>query len=179
MNKKEFSQLVMALRTYYPRENILPNEQAMELWFFQLQDIPYEVAQAGLNKWVAINKWSPSIADIRDMSTGIIHGDIPSWSEAWEDVMRAVSRFGYYGAQEAMQTLSPLTRQATERIGFVNICRSENISADRANFRMIYEQLAERKKKDYQIPEALRQLISGMTEKNKIEEGTWKQGLIE
>ena len=172
MNKKEFSTLVMALRTYYPRENILPNEQAMELWFYQLQDIPYEVAEAGLNKWVATNKWSPSIADIREMSTGIIHGDLPDWSQAWEDVMRAVSRFGYYGAREALESLSPLTRQATERIGFVNICRSENISADRANFRMIYEQLAERKKKDAQIPQSLRLLITdiGMKGTNLIEE---------
>ena len=65
MNRKEFALFASALRTYYPREKLLPNEQAMELWFNQLQDIPYKVAELTLNKWVATNKWSPSIADIR------------------------------------------------------------------------------------------------------------------
>ena len=44
MNKKEFATFTMALKTYYPRENLLPNEQAREVWFSQLQDIPFEVA---------------------------------------------------------------------------------------------------------------------------------------
>jgi hypothetical protein len=39
---------------------------------------------------------------------------------------------------------------------------SENINIDRSNFRMIYEQLAERKKKDAQIAAPLRQLIESM-----------------
>ena len=33
MNKQEFSLFTMALKTYYPRENLLPNTQAMELWY--------------------------------------------------------------------------------------------------------------------------------------------------
>ena len=77
MDKKEFATFTMALKTYYPRENLLPNDQAMTLWFSQLQDIPFEVAQAGLQKWVATNKWSPSIADIREMYTSIVQGDLP------------------------------------------------------------------------------------------------------
>lgn len=34
MTKKEFAKIAMALKTYYPKESLLPNEQAMELWFF-------------------------------------------------------------------------------------------------------------------------------------------------
>ena len=43
MNREEFATWTMALKTYYPRENLLPNNQAMELWYKQLQDIPYDV----------------------------------------------------------------------------------------------------------------------------------------
>ena len=56
MDKKEFALFASALRTYYSKENLLPNSQAMELWFRQLMDIPYPVAEATLNKWVATNK---------------------------------------------------------------------------------------------------------------------------
>ena len=169
MTKKEFATFTMALKTYYPRENLLPNEQAMELWFKQLSDIPYQVAEAGLQKWVALNKWSPSIADIREMASGIVYGELPDWGDAWEEVCKAIRKFGSYRASEALDSLSPLARKVAERIGFTNLCISENPSADRANFRMIYEQMAERERKEAQMPEPLKQLISQISETNMIE----------
>ena len=159
MTKKEFALFVMALRTYYPRENLLPNDEAMDLWFAQLQDIPYKIAQAGLQKWVATNKWSPSIADIREMTSGITFGEIPDWGEAWIESQKAIRRFGSYRVAEALESLSPLTRKVVERIGFMNLCMSDNESADRANFRMIYETLAERQKRDAQLPAPLKEML--------------------
>ena len=159
MTKKEFAMFTMALKTYYPRENLLPNEQAMELWFKQLEDIPYQVAETGLNKWVALNKWSPSIADIREMASEIVNGELPDWGDAWEEVCKAIRCYGSYRALEALESLSPLARKATERMGFTNLCMSENVSADRANFRMIYETLAERQKRDAQLPAQLKEML--------------------
>lgn len=63
MTKQEFGKLAAAIRTYYPKENILPNQQAIELWYSHLKTMPYNLACAVLNKWVAENKWSPTIAD--------------------------------------------------------------------------------------------------------------------
>lgn len=166
MSKEEFSALVMALRTYYPRENILPNQQAVRLWYQELQDIPYSVAEAGLRKWVATNKWSPSIAEIREMAETIKTGDNPDWGDGWEQVLMAVRKYGTYRIAEAMESLDPITRECVERLGFGNICMSENISVDRANFRMIYEQIAERKKKEAQIPENLKNLIETIQQKH-------------
>lgn len=160
----------MALKTYYPRENILPNDKAMELWFFQLQDIPYKVAETGLNKWVSLNKWSPSIADIREMSASITQGDMPDWGEAWEEVSRAIRQFGSYQPAEALASLSPMARKATERIGFRNLCISENPQTDRANFRMIYERLVERERKDSQMALSLKQLIADIQSNQKMVE---------
>lgn len=159
MNKKEFSTLAMALRTYYPKEQLLPNQQAMELWYRELQDIPYNVAEAGLRKWVATNKWSPTIADFREFSAVIQSGDIPDWGEGWEQVLTAIRKFGSYRQQEAMESMDEITRTCVERLGFKNICMSENITHDRANFRMIYEQLADRKKKEKQIPLPLQNIM--------------------
>lgn len=151
--------MAMALRTYYPRENLLPNDKAIELWYMQLGDIPYDVAQAGLNKWVATNKWSPSIAEIREMAMDVIENDAPDWGDAWAEVNRAIRFFGMYRPDEALKSLSPLCRKAAERIGFQNLCLSENPSADRANFRMIYERIAEKNKQDAVIPTAVKLAI--------------------
>lgn len=159
MDKNEFSMFSMALKTYYPRENLLPNTQAMELWFKQLQDIPYTVAETALNKWVAVNKWSPSIADIRAEAAEIKNGEAPDWGEGWESVIAAIRRYGSYRVDEAMASFEPVTRKCVERIGFLNICQSENIAADRANFRTLYEQLAEKEQKNKQMPKMLKTLI--------------------
>ena len=162
MNKKEFAIFASALRTYYPKENILPNEQALELWYKQLQDIPYKVAEVTLYKWVATNKWSPSIADIREQATEVTQGAAKDWGEAWEEVLRAIRLYGSYEEQKALDSLDETTRRVVKRLGFRNLCFSENIQNDRANFRMIYEQQLQRDKQDAQIPPRLKAIISNM-----------------
>lgn len=159
MDKREFGLFASALRTYYPRETLLPNQQAAELWYRQLQDLPYEVAEAVLNKWVSTNKYSPSIAEIRETAASITHGDAPDWGDAWETVLLAIRKYGSYNEKAALDSMDELTRTVVKRLGFRDICLSENIVADRANFRMIYEQLTERKKKDNQIPLPVHEVI--------------------
>lgn len=162
MDKKEFGLFAMALKTYYPKENLLPNEQAMTLWYKQLEDIPYKVAEATLNKWVSTNKWSPSIADIRAMSVSVTQGEKPLWSDGWELTCRMIRKHGRTNAGAALAEMDEITRQTVKRLGWGELCISENIVADRANFRVIFEQLAERQQKEAQLPVNLHQLIEGI-----------------
>lgn len=163
MTKAEFGKISMAIKTYYPNANMLPNEKAFELWFHQLEDLPYQLASAALDKWVALNKWPPTIADIREGASEIAKGPSKPWGEAWGEVLEAVSRYGYIGELEALDSLDEVTRQTVRQIGFLNICMSENITADRANFRLIYEQLSERKKSENQMSPTIRNMIQNMT----------------
>lgn len=163
MDKKEFAFFASALRTYYSKENLLPNNQAMELWFRQLQDIPYPVAEATLNKWVATNKWSPSIAEIRELATEIQNGKLPDWGEAWEETRKAIKRFGFYRPKEALESLRPLTRETVKRLGFTNLCLSENEAVDRANFRNNYEIIAKREQQAQILPLPLQETIKQLS----------------
>ena len=160
MDKKEFGLFASAIRTYYPKEGILPNQQAMELWYRELNDIPFPVAEAALRKWVSTNKWSPSIAEIREMTVTVQHGELPDWGEGWEEVQMAIRKHGMYNVKAAMDSFTPLTRQVVERLGFRNICVSENPMAERANFRQCYEILAKREQTRQQIALPLQQVIS-------------------
>lgn len=152
MNKQEFSKWVMALKTYYPREQLLPNEQAMELWYQALRDIPMQVAEATLRKWVSTEKWSPTIAEIREMCVDVKHGDAPDWSDGWAQVQHAIRRFGNYRANEAMASLDPITRETVRRLGFYNLCVSENPMSDRKQFRDTFEIMAKREQMRHQLP---------------------------
>lgn len=176
MNKEEFFAIASAIRTYYPKENILPNSQALELWYRELQDIPAKVAEAALRKWVATNKWSPSIAELRETAAEVQNGEIPDWGEGWEQVLTAIRRFGSYREREALDSLDPMTRTCVQRLGFRNICMSENISADRANFRMMYESLAEREQTRQQVALPLQEVISQLRLVENEENGFLKIG---
>lgn len=165
MDKREFATFAAALKTYYPKENLLPNSQAMELWFRQLQDIPYIVAETALNKWVATNKWSPSIAEIRGMAVSVTQGEKLLWSDGWEKLQAAIRYHGYYAEAEAMASLDEVTRQAVKRLGYKELCMSENTMQDRANFRMVFEQIAERKQEKDMLPYSLNQMIEEIQRK--------------
>lgn len=169
MNKQEFALFASALRTYYPKENLLPNEQAMQLWFNQLNDIPYNIAEIMLNKWVASNKWSPAISDIREGAAALMQGEAKEWGDAWQEVLKAISKYGSYEEAKALDSMDELTRRVVKRLGFRNLCFSEEIQVDRANFRMIYEQELEKHKKEAALPQNLKALISNIPK--LLEEG--------
>lgn len=159
MTRQEFSNLAMALRGYYSKEQILPNQQVMELWYRELQDIPFPVAEAALRKWVATNKWSPTIAELRAMTVDVAEGERLTWGEAWERAVDAIRRYGSYRPQEALASLDPLTRRCVQNLGYRELCASENPMADRANFRMIFETLDKREQTEKQLALPLRETI--------------------
>lgn len=167
MTTDEFTLWAMSMRTYYPKENILPNSQAMELWFLQLKDIPYETAQNILNKWASTNKWSPSIADIRQMASENLVGTVQEWNEAWHEVRMAIRKFGSYREQEALESMSPMTRKVTEQIGFHILCMSEeeDMKWYSEQFRKIYTNYAEKAKQDLMIPQQIKDMLKAIEER--------------
>lgn len=166
MTKKEFAVFAMALKTYFPRDNLLPTEEAMELWYRELQDIPADVATAMLRKWVDTEKWPPSIAEIRSMCSEIANGKLPDWGEAWHEVTKAISRYGYMQKEAAYASMSPTTQKAVDRIGWYDINMSENPDTIRAQFRQVYEICVNREIEDRQLPPALRETIAQITGKS-------------
>lgn len=162
MDKKEFSTFVMALRTYYPKEQILPNEQAMALWYRELQDIPIDVAEAVLRKWVATNKWSPSIAEIREVAAEICMGKRPDWGEGWEQVQRAIRKFGREYPKSALATMDDITAQAVRSMGWWNLCNSDSPEYDMNTFRKLFESYADRAMQQRQLALPLQEIIENI-----------------
>lgn len=162
MNKEEFAVFAMLLKTAYPRENVLPNKQSMEMWYRMLKHIPYKTAEVMLQKWIGTNKWPPTIAEILDSASKLTYGETPDWSEGWAEVQKAISRYGYTGEDEAYDSFSPTTAKVVGRLGFRNLCMSENPIADRANFRTCYEVICKREQEDRNLPPELKAVINDM-----------------
>ena len=152
------------MKAVYTQETFLPDADAFNIWFSLLGDLEYAVLNAAIQQYMLTNKFQPTIADLRELATTIKNGDVPDWGEGWEKVLKAIRFYGSYRESEALATFDPLTRTCVERLGFRNICMSENINYDRANFRMIYEQLQERTKKENVLPISLNNTIKRLNQ---------------
>lgn len=164
MEREQFKILCKGMKAVYTQETFLPDADAFNIWFSLLGDLEYAVLNAAIQKYMLTNKFPPTIADLRDMATTISAGEIPDWGEGWEQVLQAIRRFGTYRETEAINSMDELTQACVRRLGWRNLCMSDNNNHDRANFRMIYEQLAERKKKESVLPLALNKTIKQLNQ---------------
>lgn len=173
MTTAEFGIFAAALKTFYPRENLLPSAEAASLWYDMLKDLDGETVNAALRKWVATEKWPPSIADLRSSCTEISAGELPDWGQGWAEVTKAIHRYGWSRPREALASLPPLARAAAERLGWQQICESENPDTLRAQFRQIYGIVGTRETEERQLPAALRETIAmiGTGGRPALEEG--------
>lgn len=167
MTKQEFGRLVAVIRGVYRDDKFLANSESAQVWYQLLKDIDYERAKAAVVKHSLTSRWTPTIAELREQIADI-QADISDWSDGWQEVLTAVRRFGYMNESEAMEWMSPMTREVTKRLGWKQICESgtDGLTALRANFRMIYEQKQNDIKTEMQLPsgfsEAVSQLANGM-----------------
>ena len=159
---EDFKVVVKVLKSTYTGPNFLPDADAVKAWYYMLKDINFEVLKAAAYKYAMTNKFPPTVADLREMALSVTNGDIPLWSDGWETVQKAIRKYGSYNPGAAFDMMDSLTEATVRRLGWNELCMSENPVADRANFRVIYEQLADRKHKEDKLPAGLTQLIENM-----------------
>ena len=154
VSKQEFATLVLAMQAMYGDE-FIGTEEAMDVWFALLHDLDYQILSKALQKHMLTNKFKPTVAELREIYAGLICPVISDWSEGWEQVSKAIGHYGVYRTEEAMESFDEVTREAVKRLGFQNICLSENIVADRARFAEIYQAIQQRKRIAVNIGSAL------------------------
>lgn len=120
----------------------------ISLWLKMLEDTPYFIAEAAIEKYIAESVYPPTIADVRSRISDMKLVREKTSIEGWGDVMQAIRKFGSYNEGKAMQSLGGVTRKVVEAIGFRNLCLSENEMADRAHFLKVYEVMAKRERDD-------------------------------
>lgn len=177
MDKRQFALLAAALRTYYPRENLLPNMEALDLWYEKLQDLDYAQVNAGVARWVSTNRYSPTISDIRSFSMKATHGELPDWGASWNTMKRMISKWGYMREDKALEEMDPITREVVMRLGFQSICQSEDEEVLRGQFRRIHEDVSRMASEDAQVPDKLK-ILASATEPQLDEPDVTKPTLV-
>lgn len=155
MTAKEFATISATIRAAWPQANIMPDNQSKDVWYMMLADIDYSACMIAVKEHMSVSKFAPTIAELRERCNNVTSTPLPNWGDAWEKVMSAIRFYGMYREEEALQWMDEITRKCVKRLGFQNLCISENITADRANFRMIYEQEEKTRKEFRQLPPML------------------------
>ena len=138
-------------------------KEQMEVYYDALNDISFPVLKACCKRAIQEHKdsWLPSVGAIRSFASEAINGQLPQYSDEWEAVRKAISRFGWPRPIDGMASLSPLTQHAVKAIGgWRVVCESENASITGAQFRAAYEAAAKREDNNRRISAELRPVIT-------------------
>ena len=154
MTKQEFATLVIAMQAMYG-EDLIGTEEALDVWYALLHDLDYQILSKALQQYMLTNKFKPTVAELREIYAELVSPVISDWSESWEKVSKAIVHYGMYQEKTAMESFDEVTREVIKRLGFQNICLSENIVADRARFAEIYQAIQRRKRTEVNIGSAL------------------------
>ena len=66
MNEQGFKLIAATLQAAYSKEQrFLEDQNAVRMWYGFLKELPYDLTAEAVKEWIASNKWSPTIADIR------------------------------------------------------------------------------------------------------------------
>ena len=172
----DFMKLVKAMKSIWVKDDFLPDEYSIKLWYSMLKDIPYEQLNLAIQKYAYSNKFPPSISDLRNNHVEIVSPtSSEDWGRAWELTLRAIRKFGRDNEGDALASMDEITRMVVKRMGWKSLCNSEDINTDRANFRMIYAQVQATRKESYRMPDSLKNAIENVSGKALPEESKQMQ----
>jgi hypothetical protein len=140
-----------------------------QVWAQSFSDTTFEIVLNAVQQHIMKSTYPPTIAEIRLAVVEMTNPNKPKTAqEAWEDVILAIKRFGYYQQDKAFETLEERTKRAVRVIGWQNICQSESIGIERANFVKFYDSYNEDAQDNYIFPKALTDRIQQIMSEQKV-----------
>jgi len=133
-----------------------------ETWMDNLNDFTYEQLTLGLKKHLSDTLkgcYCPSIADIRKNVNELLHGQIITAGEAWEEVLTHIRKHGSDSIGN-YNNMSKTTVKVVKQIGLRNIGLSESPDIMRAHFIKLYESYVARELNERNLQPQLREIQS-------------------
>ena len=158
MTPDEVGNLVALAASNFPHLQEKEMGPAVILWGKMLSDFPYDLAEAAVCKVLATSKYWPNVAEIREAALSLTGNAAPLPADAWAMVREAIRR------DLPAEKLHPAIQRAVRGMGGLDgIGYAEvPIGVLQTQFMRLYEPLARDEQTQAQLPEAVREFISGM-----------------
>lgn len=152
MTAQEFIKPMKMLGVAYNKE--ITKDQ-VELWYGFFKEVALTDFRKACARVIETDEYMPSIARMRKevavVRTPQLQGDA---NGAWETVLLAIKKYGFYNADEAMQSLDMATQRVVRLMGgFQRICMSEDGDWLRKNFVQLYNEVASNTEKLMRLSE--------------------------
>lgn len=161
MTKHETVKFFALVKALYPRDTAFQNATAemVNAWYAMLADVPFSVVQAGLQAHVSTSPFPPSIAEIKGWAAKFNHQSMDA-SEAWGIARKAISKWGVYAKAKARETTPPDVWAIMDRMGYEDMCMSENPDVIRGQFTRLWDAHAKRAQEVERLPENVRKMLA-------------------
>lgn len=157
---------MLAMLTTVYTTRLMPHidDAAIRVWAQLLADLDWKRVQAATAAWITKEHYPPTIADIRELVTTAALPEVDPPELAWKQINTAVQKFGYNKPTEAQAFLGEQIWRAVDRFGWMHFCEMDDREgmANYAQFRDAYTTGIKRERERAQIPEAVREAISGI-----------------
>jgi hypothetical protein len=178
MNKKEYTIVLTGLAEIYEEyQKVMKNEFLFETYYSHFEDIPLNLIQQIINIHQKQSPFPIKPANIREIFAELTTPEDAriTVDESWKKVFKAISLYGYYRTQEVMESFDEITREVVSAIGWQNICTDENITATRAHFFKLFNNLQNKNKKQLVYSEQDKKRIADIREKYQLPKNILKK----
>ena len=165
MRRSEMAQVMAEISVAYPKAfaawGEAERDAAIRLWHEMFADVELGVMRLAVRKLMLESPYPPTIADVRERVAQIQQPETAMGAdEAWGYVIRALRKYGNYRTKEALESMPENVRTLVKRIGWAEMCMSENIDVIRGQFCKLYVAMMERRRKDSLLPQGMRDMIA-------------------
>lgn len=190
MTEQETLKLIGLAMMCYPKwlENATKEtlEPMKATWHRMLGDLEFEVAEAALAKHVGLSKFPPTIHEIREAAASLLPTSIPDAEEAWGEVWKAISKYGYTRPPESLKSPDPtqtfvvfsdpwdfshpVIGQAAKAMwgswtAACRECETETAGVQRGQFMRVYATVTRRQREAKLLPAPVRELTLMLAER--------------
>ena len=174
MDREETRKILAVLKAGYPNfyKDLKKTDadQIIDLWATMFADEPAAVVVEAVKSLMCTLKYPPTIADVKERISMIIHPQEMTEMEAWNKVRNAIS---YYNAKENFDRLPPILQKVvgnSEQLRIWAQMDSETVdSVIQSNFMRSYKVKAAQEKELSVLPESTKQIIQQLAGTKRME----------
>lgn len=186
MTEQETIKVVTLIVMSYPSSEKFKDETSLKgmvaVWKSIFKDDNAQLVEMAVQKHISVNKWPPSIAEIREQMIDLVRPDIIPPDIAWSmvaDVLYTETEFEHFDIDSVFP--EPIAR-VVKTIGWHNLynlhcgsARGNKDGTDRVAFMDLYKPAYEREREQAMLPERIRNVC----ERKRQEVGGENLKLIE